>query len=172
MVRLFIGLSSAHLLLLCGVFMLGLWAGQDLSLRQGHIMLGIGAAVMTAFTHVAVFTYFMATAKWLIAATAKADLEPHRFVQPAYHRKGRSLVLAMTAIMVTFAAVFAGAAVDTIREVPPALHLGAALAAILANLVCAAGECRLIRQQGALMDQALEALNAPQQAADHEIQKA
>lgn len=163
MIPLFLGLTAANLICLTVVFFLGLFVedatGGRSDLYTYHITLAIGAGLMTALCHVAVFTYFMATTKWLGAATDKAGLDPAVFVQPPARRKSRAFAVAMLAVVVTMLTMFLGAAADTIAAMPGGVHLASGIAALLVNLACATAEYRLIKQQGALMDDALAAVN-------------
>jgi len=165
MPTLFLGLTAANLLLLSIVFGLGLFAtdaaDQPTWIYSYHIALAIAAGMMTLLTHLAVYTYFMATSRWLQAATDKANLDPNAYAAPALAAKKRVLPLAMTAIVLTMLTMFAGAGADpTLRRLWPAeVHLAIAALAVAANALCAALEFRLIKAQGRLMDGALAILN-------------
>ena len=126
-----------------------------------HISLAIAAGLMCLLAHVSVYTYFMATYKWLVAATEKAGVEVHRFVVPAGTNKRRSFPVVMAAIAMTMIAMFIGAAEDpTAAPVWGAkLHIIAASVAWIGNLMAALGEYRLIRNQQRLMDDALDVVN-------------
>ena len=165
MIPLFLGLTAANLLLLLAVFGIGLFtfdaADKPTALYTYHIALGIAAGLMTTITHLAAYTYFMATSRWLQAATDKANLESAYFAIPALANKKKMTPVAMTPIVITMLAMFAGAAADpTVRPWwPGTVHMGVAAVAIGANLFCAMLEYKLIRGQGKLMDGALEILN-------------
>lgn len=166
MISLFLGLSTANLLLLTMTLGLGLFAtdagGQPSSLFAVHITMGIAAGMMAVVTHIGTYTYFMATAKWLQAATDKADLNPDHFVAPALARKTRVLAAAGIAITVTMLAMFAGAASDPTmpNPWPSGIHITLALATVAINLAAAIVQFSQVRQQGLLMDEALAILNA------------
>jgi hypothetical protein len=164
MIPLFLGLTAANLLLLGVVFVLGLGAidgGRPTGLYAYHISLAIAAGLMTALTHVAGYMYFMATSKWLRAATDKAALNPAAYAEPAAVNKRRVLPLVMGAIVATMLAMFAGAAADPTMNAwwPGEVHLAVAAIAIGVNALGAVGEYRLIRAQGKLMDEALIEVN-------------
>src|SRR5689334_4317384 len=115
MPTLFLGLTAANLLLLSMVFGLGLFAtdaGKPTSLYSYHISLAIAAGLMTLLAHLAVYTYFMATSRWLQAATDKANLDPQTYAAPALAGKRRVFPLAMAAIIFTMLTMFAGAGAD------------------------------------------------------------
>jgi len=166
MISLFLGLSTANLLLLTMALGLGLFATDGAhvptSLFTVHITIGIASGIMTLVTHIGTYTYFMATSKWLQAATDKADLDPARFVAPALARKTRVLAASGAAIAVTMLTMFAGAASDPTMPNPwnSGIHMAMAMATLMINLVAAIVQFPQVRQQGLLMDQALAILNA------------
>ena len=154
-----------NLLTLAGVFALGLGVidlgGDPTGAYQWHVLLGILAGLICAFTHVSVFTYFMATTKWLHAAADKGALDVARFVGPSLPRKRKAFAAGMGAVVLTFAAMLAGAGADpTARPLwPGEVHLIAAAVAMAANLLAALAQYRLIVEQGRLMDDVLAILN-------------
>ena len=165
MIPLFAGLTAANLLVLITVFAFGWFAfgvdGRPTGAYTLHLTLGIFAGLLATLSHLTVYTYFMATSKWLRAATHKGNLDPARFVVPAAAGKRRVLGWVMGAIVLTMVAMFAGAGADpTVAPWwPGEVHLALALLAVAANEVSALAELRLIREQGRLMDEALEILN-------------
>ncbi len=166
MVPLFISLNVTNLLLLGAAFVLGLVAagagGQADALRALHVNLGIFAGLLAIFVHCATFTYFMATTKWLQAATDKADLDRARFVTDARRRKSKTLALCMAAVAVTMLAAFTGAGRD--RAVAPhwptPLHLAMAVVTLAVNALCTLALYRHVRRRRRLMAEALAILNA------------
>ena len=165
MIPLFIGMTVSNLLLLCGVFAMGLFVigadGKTTGLYAYHIALAIAAAFVTLGTHVGVYMYFMATSRWLQAATDKAGLYAKLFVAPALHNKRRVFPVIMMPILAIMCASFAGAGADrTLAPMwRPEVHLATALLAIVINIFAAMLELKFIKVQGALMDQALVILN-------------
>ena len=172
MVSIFLGLTTANLLVLCGVFGLGLFAvgadGRPSDWYGLHVGIGIGAGLLTVLTHLAVYTYMMATTKWLAAATDKAGVAVSRWVAPARERKRRSLPLVMGPIVITMCTMFAGAAADP--TVNPwwsgQVHMAIGMAAIVVNGLCAFLEYRLIDLQGADVDRASRWLGKPTDEGD------
>lgn len=169
MIPLFLGLQAANHLLLLIAFGAGLWFSEFRGGAAGgsdwhgyHVGLGIMAGLFCTFAHVGTYMYFMATFKWLRAATEKAGLDPRRFAQPARRNKSRSFPLMMGAIAATMLAMFAGAAADPTAGAwwPGQVHLVVAAAAIAINFAAAARLFMLVREQGRLMDGALAILNA------------
>ncbi len=164
MIPLFLGLTLANLLMLSGAFALGLAArhlGDGADAYAAHLAMGLGAALGTAMTHCVVYTYFMATTKWLEAASDKAGLDRQRFVLQAKAAKSRSFRFVMLAILSTMVTAFGGAATDTVPGWPAHLHITLASVAILTNGLCARAEWLLIRARQALMDEALARINNP-----------
>ena len=165
MIPLFLGLTAANLLLMAAVFCLGPAAVDAHDAPTGlytlHLTLGFLAALVCALVHVAVYTYFMATCKWLAEAAAKAALEPGGCVAPALRRKTKALACVMAAIVCMLAAMIGGAGADPTvdRLWPGQVHLVLALIALTANLVAAVIEYGLIADQGKLMDDVLAILN-------------
>lgn len=174
MLTLFLGLHSASLLLLCAVFGMGLMtidsAGKPTGVYHYHLAGGIAAGLVVTLAHVSVYTYFMATTKWLQAACEKCGLDLATHVAPSMSRKRKALWTAMAAIGVTMVTMFAGAGADrTMRPLWPAeTHLVIAAVAIAVNLLCAIAEYRFIRAQGKLMDDTLAEVNreSPAKALD------
>jgi len=161
MLPLFIGLTIANLLLLGVVFALGLLLGYGHAPTwySYHVLFAIFAGLMVVFVHLIVYTYFMATTKWLGAAVDKANLPVDQYVTPSAQRKRRAFAVVMTAIVVTMLTMFSGAAADTVRHWPPMIHLISGIATLVANGLCALAEYKLISEQGRLMDSALAELN-------------
>lgn len=167
MKSLFLGLHAANLLLLLVTFILGLLAidgdARPTSMYTVHLAMGIGAGLMATAAHIATYMYFMATTKWLHAATDKAGLDIARFVKPAAANKSRVFTLIMAAIMITMLTMFAGAGADPTMVAlwPGEVHLVMAATTIAANLIAALYEYRYIGRQAALMDEALAILTPP-----------
>ncbi len=161
MLSIFLGLTASNLILLLTVFALGFAHSLIAASPTLHITLGIAAGLMTAFAHLAVYTYFMATARWLHAATDKANLPPNTYIQPALNRKSRALRWSMLAITTVLLTMFAGAAADP--SVNPwwssTVHLLIAAIAITTNLLAALVQFKLIQAQSNLIRRALHAVN-------------
>jgi len=164
MIPLFLGLTAANLILLSAVFVIGLMTPgveKPTWLYPYHLSLGIAAGLVTLAAHLAVYMYFMATARWLQAATDKANLNPQHFAAPALLGKRRVLPFVMGAIVAVMLTMFAGAGADpTLRPWwPGEVHLIVGAIAIVANALCALVEFKMIKEQGRLMDAALALLN-------------
>lgn len=168
MIPLFLGLSAANVLLLLISFGLGLFATDaghnPTEMFSYHVAIGIATGLMTTLTHVAVYTYFMATSKWLHAAADKTGLPTGRYVAPSLARKKRIFVIVMAAIGVTILTMIVGAASDPTVPgswVPEGLHMAMAFLSVAVNIAAAAGQFPLIRAQGGLIDEVLAIVNNP-----------
>lgn len=166
MIPLFLGLSAANILLLLISFGLGLSATDaghsPTEMFSYHVAIGIATGLMTTLTHVSVYTYFMATSKWLHAAADKAGLAEGRYVQPSLARKKKIFAIVMAAIGVTVLTMIVGAASDpTVPDpwVPEGLHMAMAFLSLAVNAAAAAAQFPLIRWQGHLIDEALAGVN-------------
>ena len=172
MFPLFLGLTLANLLLLCTVFVLGLFVVDHQSevtdAYDWHIPLGIASGLMVTLTHVAIYMYHMATARWLEAATDKTG-EPHsRWAAPALARKRRIFFLMMAAIGSAMIAMFAGALADPLMNPlwPGEVHMVAGIIALAINVAVAFSEAQHIQAQGRLMDDALRTINREPETGD------
>ena len=163
----FLGLTVANLLVLATTFALGLltidMAGTPTAMYPYHLVLAIFAGMLAMLVHMTTFTYFMATTKWLRVATDKKGLDPNRFVVPALAQKRRVFGLCMAAVITTMLAMFAGAGADPTVDPwwPGKVHFVLASVAVAANLICALGQYRFIRERGRTIDQVLAILNPP-----------
>ena len=169
MLSLFLGLQIANHAVLLIVFTVGLWfgvlfdegAGGYGGLYPFHVGLGIAAGLLCTAANLGVYTYFMATHKWLWAASEKAGVALGTYVEPAQRNKSRAFPATMGPIVATMLAMFAGAAADRTLAAwwPGEVHLGVAAAAVAVNLLGALRQFHLIRSQQRLMDAALALFN-------------
>jgi len=162
MIPLFLGLTAANLLLLSTIFALGLAVSHgdgSTTMYQHHVTWAVAAGLLATLCHSVVYTYFMATSKWLAAAADKAGLDAKAYITAPSNRKKMALFIIMTPVLVTMLTMCGGAAADTFQRWPAGLHLGLGIATLLVNLGAAVWEFRLIRAQGKTMDQALAILN-------------
>ena len=160
-----LGLSAANIILLAMAFTVGLSAldveSGAMTVYSTHIAIGIACGLMCALTHVAIFTYFMATSKWLQAAVDKGGMQYNDFVAPSLSRKIRVLAAGLVAIGGTLAAMIGGAGCDPTVNIlwPAGIHLALAISAIIINIIVALIELRLVSDQVKLIDKALIILN-------------
>ena len=166
MKSIFLGITCANILLLVGVFVLGVLAVNidvgATSMYEPHIIMGIIAGLMALATHITTYTYFIATTKWLTAACETGAIDESKFVVVAKGYKKRVFGTAMSAIFPTMIAMFAGAGADSVYSSSlwsPKVHMALAIFAIGMNIFAAKREYGFIVKQKVLMDEALAILN-------------
>ena len=160
MISLFLGLTLANLIALLTTIGLGYVASNPASnLRGWHTLAGAMSLMLCIGVHCVVFTYFMATAKWVQHAVTVKGLDPS-FSTPTRSFKHQALPVALGAILIVFLTAIFGAAVDSGSTSVVGHHL-LALAAFGANIGAATAEYAAIRRNGALIDQILSAKPAP-----------
>jgi hypothetical protein len=154
MLPLFLGLTLVNLLCLSLATFLGFT-------RPGamHVLFGALAALVCVGVHCVVFTYFIATAKWVQHAVAVKKLDA-TLTAPTRSFKMQAFPAALSAMAITFIAAMLGAALDN-RMGSKQWHLAAALAAVAVNVAVAIIEYRAIARNSRLIDSILEQINAP-----------
>ena len=157
MIPLFIGLSLVNLLCLTVAMVLGYYAPQ--SERGLHILAGTLATLVCCGVHCVVFTYFIATAKWMQHAIAVKKLDA-TLAQPTRSFKMQAFPAALLAMASVFATAVLGAARDNYGT-PKAWHHGAAIVALLVNVTVALLEYRAIARNGRLIDTVLARAGSP-----------
>jgi hypothetical protein len=159
MIPLFLGLSLVNLLCLGVATTLGyISLGDGGATKPTHILAGAMSALVCVGVHCVVFTYFIATAKWVRHAVLVKKLDP-QLVEPTRSFKVQAFPAALLAMTVVFATAVLGAARDN-YGIPRAWHHGAAIASLVVNLIVAFIELRAIRRNGALIDDVLARINA------------
>jgi hypothetical protein len=153
MVVLFIALTALNLLFL-GTAMGLAYLGRGHPLGHWHVLIGALAGIVCCGVHSVVFTYFIATAKWIQHAVAVKQLNP-ALVAPTRSFKAQAFPAALLAIATVLAAAFSGAATDN-RMLSPGWHHVLAWLALVANALVAVVEYRAIVRNGALVDRVLE----------------
>jgi len=157
MIPLFIGLSLVNLLCLSVAMLLGYYAPQ--SERGMHILAGTLATLVCCGVHCVVFTYFIATAKWVQHAIVVKKLDP-ALVEPTRSFKMQAFPAALAAMASVFAAAVLGAARDNYGT-PKWWHHAAAIGAVMVNVAVAFIEYRAIARNGQLIDTVLARANYP-----------
>src|SRR3954470_5712678 len=106
MLPLFLGLTLVNLICLAVASVLGIY-------RPGgtHVLSGALAALVCVGVHCVVFTYFIATAKWVRHAIAVKRLDP-ALAEPTRSFRMQAFPGALAAMASVFAAAVAGAARD------------------------------------------------------------
>jgi hypothetical protein len=158
MIPLFLGLTLANLICLCTAAALGYWYGSGEAAGQWHVVAGALAAIVCCAVHCVVFTYFVATAKWVQHAIAVKGLDP-ALASPTRSFKAQAFPAALAAIAMVFVTAVLGAAADN-QYVRPLVHHLVALAMIATNVLTAIAEYGAIRGNGLLIDRVLELAGA------------
>jgi len=151
MIILFLGLMLANMGFLIATAVLGY-------MGRSHMLMGALAALVCTAVHCVVFTYFIATGKWIEHAIAVKGLDPAILAQ---HRSFKKLAfpaaLGTMALAITTAII--GGAVDN-HYLSPAWHHVLAMVLLAGNLGAAAVEYRAVRDSGLLIDSILGKINA------------
>jgi hypothetical protein len=153
MISLFLGLTIANLVALLAAAALGYMSAANPDWRGYHLLAGALAALLCVAVHCVVFTYFVATAKWVQHAIATRSLDP-ALAAPTRSFKAMAFPAALLCMASVFAAACLGAARDALGTDPTWHHL-TALGAIALNLAGAAVEYRAIVRNGQLIDDVL-----------------
>jgi hypothetical protein len=163
MIPLFVGITLVNLIALAATAALGygVRAGRDLG--PYHQLAGVLATFACCAAHCIVFTYFMATAKWLQHAISVKQLDPG-LAEPTRSFKQQAFPAALLAMAVSFIAAVSGAITFSYR-IAPLWHHSIAIAAFAINALVAVIEYRAIARNGRLIDEVLARVGtAPEQA--------
>jgi len=152
MIVLFLGLMLANFVCLIATAVLG-YAGVG----GWHRLAGAMAAIVCCGVHCVVFTYFIATGKWMAHAILVKELEPE-IAQPTRPLRRAAFAAALGVITLAIATAIVGAAVDN-QYVSPVWHHLMAVGLLAGNLVAAAVEYRSIRDNGLVIDGILARIN-------------
>jgi hypothetical protein len=164
MISLFLGLTLVNLLCLGTATVLGYMSLADNGDSKGmHILAGALAALVCVGVHCVVFTYFIATAKWVQHAVLVKQLDAS-LAEPTRGFKMQAFPAALLAMGIVFATAVLGAARDN-YGIPRVWHHSFAIAALAVNLVVAAVEYRAIARNGRLIDSILEQIQCRTAAA-------
>jgi hypothetical protein len=155
MIPLFIALTSVNLLCLATAAAVGyLGARGDDWFGPWHTITGVMATMTCCAVHCIVFTYFMATAKWVQHAVSVKRLDP-QLTSPTRSFRAQALPAALLAIAIVFASAVLGAAHEN-YAIPRNWHELMALASFVVNALVAWIEYRAITRNGRLIDDVLE----------------
>jgi hypothetical protein len=165
MISLFLSLTFFNLLCLAATTALGYgvmlghrdWAGF-------HQLAGALAAIVCCGVHCVVFTYFIATAKWVQHAVLVKELDVS-LVKPTRSFKAQAFPAALLAMAVVFVTAVVGAATFS-YGLRPIVHHVLAIAAVVTNLLCGMVEYRAIVRNGALIDRILAQINTSPSASE------
>ena len=156
MLSLFLALTAFNLLCLLLTAALGYAYGGS-EVTQWHALAGVVATITCCAVHCVVFTYFIATAKWLQHAVTVKGLDPS-LVRPTRSFKMQAFPAALLAMTSVFAAALFGAA-RVNYDISPLWHHAAAWIAIAINAGVAFVEYRAIARNGQLVDSVLALIN-------------
>jgi hypothetical protein len=152
MIPLFLGLTLVNLLMLGVATALGYVVGRDPARWSPyHQLSGVLAAMTCVAVHCVVFTYFVATAKWVQHAVAVKGLDPS-LAAPTRSFKSQAFPAALIAMAVVFVTAVTGAATFSGYFRSAAVHHGLAVTSLVVNALVAVIECRAIARNGALID--------------------
>jgi len=157
MIPLFIGLSAFNLLCLITTTCLGYARSGHGHASTLHLMLGVMTTMACIAVHCIVFTYFIATAKWIQHAVTVKSL-PQSLVEPTRSFKMQAFPAALAAMGMVFLTAILGAAADN-YAVSPRVHLVAAVATVVVNALVAWREYTAIVKNGKLVDDVLAQIN-------------
>src|SRR5262249_47353942 len=143
-----------NLLCLAMVTALGYGMSRGYDLRTAHQLGGAVATIICCAVHCIVFTYFVATAKWIQHAVAIKQLDA-TLIAPTRSFKAHAFPAAILAMASTCFAAFVGAATFG-YGLRPIYHHALALIALATNLAVAVVEYRAIARNGALIDGILQ----------------
>jgi uncharacterized membrane-anchored protein YitT (DUF2179 family) len=162
MLSLFLALTAFNLLCLVLTALLGYaYGGSDVT--QWHPLAGVVATMTCCAVHCIVFTYFIATAKWVQHAVTVKHLDPS-LAAPTRSFKLQAFPAALVAMLVVFAVAVTGAARAS-YGVSPTYHHVLAWIAVVVNVLVAVTEYRAIARNGSLIAQILAQINSPAAAA-------
>ena len=166
MIPLFIGLTLVNLLTFALAGALGYMsvAGMGQNLRGWHMLAGALAGIVACGVHCVVFTYFVATAKWIQHAVVTKNL-PESFLTPTRSFKRQAFPAAMLAIAVSLIATFSGAARDN-RMISQSMHHTITACGFALNILAAVIEYRAIARNGRLIDSILQAIGESKEPAE------
>jgi hypothetical protein len=160
MIPLFLGLTLANLTCLSIALILGYLRAAGRDVGQYHLIAGALAAIACCGVHCVVFTYFVATAKWVQHAILVKGLDA-ALAAPTRSFKLQAFPAALLAMLMVFLTAVMGAAVDNYR-IAPLWHHATALAMLATNVIVAAVEFAAIRRNGLLVDDILARIARPQ----------
>ena len=152
MTVLFLGLMLANLVCLIGTAVVG-YAG----LMHLHRVFGALAAIVCCGVHCVVFTYFIATGKWVGHAILVKQLDPKLAEATRPLRRG-AFAAALSVITLAIATAIVGAAVDN-QYLSPVWHHVLGMVLLAGNVAAAIVEYRCIRDNGAVIDDILARIN-------------
>jgi hypothetical protein len=154
MVILFLGLMLANFICLIATAIVG-YAGM----AAWHRLFGALASIVCVGVHCVVFTYFIASGRWIAHAIWIKQLEPS-LAAPTRPLRKAAFASALTVITLAIATAIIGAAVDNQYLAPP-WHQTLAILLLAANVLAGLIQFHAIRGNGMVIDGILARINAP-----------
>jgi hypothetical protein len=158
-IPLFLGLTAFNLLCLITTTLMGHHLADGGHASGTHLLLGVLTTMATIAVHCIVFTYFIATAKWVQHAVTVKQLDP-TLATPTRSFRRQAFPAALLAMITVFATAITGAISDN-YGVWPGWHFGMAVGSVLINALVAWREYVAIRNNGRLIDRILAIVNSP-----------
>jgi hypothetical protein len=158
-ISLFIGLSLVNLLCLSTAAALGyarMFRGGQFA--EYHQLAGALSAITCCAVHCIVFTYFIATAKWIQHAIEVKQLDP-KLASSTKSFKAQAFPAALLAMFVVFMTAVVGV-ITLSYGIRPIWHHGLAVLSILVNMGVCVIEYRAISSNAKLIDGILDQINA------------
>lgn len=157
MISLFIGVTLVNLLALGTAAALGYFVKHDPNvLSPYHQLAGALAAITCVAVHCIVFTYFIATAKWVQHAVSVRQLAPS-LITPTRSFKAQAFPAALLAMTIVFITAITGVATFVGRG-SVVVHHALAITSIVINFLVAGVEYRAIVRNGQLIDRILASI--------------
>ena len=164
MISLFLGITAVNLLALLFTIALGYGVQNGKDWSTQHQLAGVVAAIVCCAVHCIVFTYFMATAKWIRHAVEVKHLDP-AIAAPTRSFKAQAMPAALLAMLSVFAAAALGAATFSEYLSSSLAHHIGAWAALAINVIVAFVEGRAIARNGGVIDDILRKIEEQSGAA-------
>jgi NhaP-type Na+/H+ and K+/H+ antiporter len=155
MIPLFVGLTAFNLICLITSAVLGYASMSRSNLGGSHFLTGALSALACCAVHCVVFTYFIATAKWVQHAIAIKQLDA-RMLEPTRSFKAQAFPVAIAAMGIVFITAVFGAAAQN-YGISISWHHFLAIISIATNVLAAAVELAAIHRNGKLIDDVLAA---------------
>jgi hypothetical protein len=157
MILLFLILMILNLIALLGAAVLGY--GSTLASEWGkyHELAGALATISCCAVHCVVFTYFVATSKWIQHAVSVKKLSIEH-AQPTRSFRAQAFPAAILAMFSVFFAAVIGVATIS-YQLNPVYHRVTSIASVVINLLVAWVEYRAICRNGRLIDCILDQIN-------------
>src|SRR4051812_7407677 len=146
MIPLFVALTLVNLICLLATAVLGYGASIAADWGAYHQLAGVLTTLCCCAVHCIVFTYFIATAKWIQHAVLVKKL-PQELVAPTKSFRAQAFPAALAAMLSVFAAAVIGAATYS-YQLGHAAHRYSAIIAVVVNLIVALVEYRAIARNG------------------------